>query len=107
MSIGFLALLAIIPIVVALILMVGMRWPATRAMPFAWGACVVCAIFGWDISILRLMALSIQGVIIAIGVLIIVFGAILILYTLEKSGGMETIQYGMQNVSRDRRVQAI
>lgn len=107
MSIGFLALLAIIPIVVALILMVGMRWPATRAMPFAWGACVVCAIFGWDISILRLMALSIQGVIIAVGVLIIVFGAILILYTLEKSGGMETIQYGMQNVSRDRRVQAI
>lgn len=107
MTIGFLALLAIIPIVVALILMVGMRWPATRAMPFAWGACVVCAIFGWDISILRLMALSIQGVIIAIGVLIIVFGAILILYTLEKSGGMETIQYGMQNVSRDRRVQAI
>ena len=107
MSIGFLALLAIIPIVVALILMVGMRWPATRAMPFAWGACVICAIFGWDISILRLMALSIQGVIIAIGVLIIVFGAILILYTLEKSGGMETIQYGMQNVSRDRRVQAI
>lgn len=107
MSIGFLALLAIIPIVVALVLMVGMRWPATRAMPFAWLACVVCAIFGWDISILRLAALSIQGVIIAIGVLIIVFGAILILYTLEKSGGMETIQYGMQNVSRDRRVQAI
>lgn len=107
MSIGFLALLAIIPIVVALVLMVGMRWPATRAMPFAWLACVVCAVFGWDISILRLAALSIQGVIIAIGVLIIVFGAILILYTLEKSGGMETIQYGMQNVSRDRRVQAI
>ena len=107
MSIGFLALLAIIPIVVALILMVGMRWPATRAMPFAWGACVVCAMLGWDMPILRIMALSIQGVIIAIGVLIIVFGAILILYTLEKSGGMETIQYGMQNVSRDRRVQAI
>lgn len=107
MSIGFLALLAIIPIVVALVLMVGMRWPATRAMPFAWLACVVCAVFGWDISILRLAALSIQGVIIAIGVLIIVFGAILILYTLEKSGGMETIQHGMQNVSRDRRVQAI
>lgn len=107
MSIGFLALLAIIPIVVALILMVGMRWPATRAMPFAWLACVICAIFGWDIPILRIMALSIQGVVIAIGVLIIVFGAILILYTLEKSGGMETIQYGMQNVSRDRRVQTI
>lgn len=107
MSVQFLALLAIIPIVVALILMVGMRWPATRAMPFAWLACCICAMFGWDISVLRILALSIQGVVIAIGVLIIVFGAILILYTMEKSGGMETIQYGMQNVSRDRRVQAI
>ncbi len=107
MSIGFLAFLAIIPILVALILMVGMRWPATRAMPFAWLACVLCAIFGWDIEITRLAALSLQGVVVAIGVLIIVFGAILILYTLEQSGGMETIQHGMQNVSRDRRVQAI
>lgn len=107
MSTSFLALLAIIPIVVALVLMVGMRWPATRAMPFAWLACAICALIGWDLEVLRVLALSIQGVIIAIGVLIIVFGAILILYTLEKSGGMETIQYGMQNVSRDRRVQAI
>lgn len=92
MSTAFLALLAIIPIVVALVLMVGMRWPATRAMPFAWAACFVCGMIGWKIEVLRLVALSIQGVIIAIGVLIIVFGAILILYTLEKSGGMETIQ---------------
>ncbi|MBD5641113.1 MAG: L-lactate permease [Desulfovibrio sp.] len=107
MSTAFLALLAILPIVVALVLMVGMRWPATRAMPFAWATCVVAGIYGWDLPILRLAALSIQGVIIAIGVLIIVFGAILILYTLEKSGGMETIQYGMQNVSPDKRVQAI
>lgn len=107
MSVSFLALLAIIPILVALILMVGMRWPATRAMPFAWLACALCAILGWDLPVMRVLALSIQGVIIAIGVLIIVFGAILILYTLEKSGGMETIQAGMQTVSPDRRVQAI
>ncbi len=45
--------------------------------------------------------------VVAVGVLIIVFGAILVLYTLEQSGGMETIQYGMQNVSRDRRIQTI
>lgn len=107
MSVPFLALLAILPILVALVLMVGMRWPATRAMPFAWLACVICAFLGWDITLTRILALSIQGVIIAIGVLIIVFGAILILYTLEKSGGMETIQYGMQSISKDRRVQAI
>lgn len=104
---SFLAFLAILPILVALILMVGMRWPATRAMPFAWLTCVLAAILGWDLPILRVAALSLQGVVIAIGVLIIVFGAILILYTLEKSGGMETIQAGMQDISPDRRVQTI
>ena len=41
MSIGILALLAIIPILVALVFMVGLRWPATRAMPLAWLVCVI------------------------------------------------------------------
>ncbi|MEE0816652.1 MAG: L-lactate permease, partial [Desulfovibrio fairfieldensis] len=107
MSIGMLALLAVIPIVAALVLMVGLRWPATRAMPVAWLACVICGLIGWNLDVMYLLALSLQGVVVAVGVLIIVFGAILILYTLEKSGGMETIQHGMQNVSRDRRLQAI
>lgn len=107
MSVGMLALLAVIPILVALVLMVGLRWPATRAMPLAWFVCAVSGVIGWKLDLLYLAALSLQGVVVAIGVLIIVFGAILILYTLEESGGMETIQHGMQGVSRDRRIQAI
>ena len=107
MSVGMLALLAVIPIVAALVLMGGMRWPATRAMPVAWLACVICGLVGWKLDVMYLAALSLQGVVVAVGVLIIVFGAILVLYTLEQSGGMETIQYGMQNVSRDRRIQTI
>lgn len=107
MSVGMLALLAVIPILVALVLMVGLRWPATRAMPLAWLVCAVSGVIGWKLDLLYLAALSLQGVVVAIGVLIIVFGAILILYTLEESGGMETIQHGMQGVSRDRRIQAI
>ncbi|MDO5483326.1 MAG: L-lactate permease, partial [Desulfovibrionaceae bacterium] len=75
MSVGMLALLAVIPIVVALVLMVGLRWPATRAMPLAWAACVVCGIVGWGLDAQYLAALSLQGVVVAVGVLIIVFGA--------------------------------
>lgn len=107
MSIGILALLAVAPIIVALVLMVGLRWPATRAMPVAWLVCVGCALVGWKLNLTYILALSLQGVVVAVGVLIIVFGAILILYTLQESGAMETIQYGMQNLSRDRRLQAI
>jgi lactate permease len=53
------------------------------------------------------LALSLQGVCGALSVLIIVFGALLILHTLQYSGGMETIQYGMRGISGDMRVQAI
>ncbi|SKA84902.1 lactate permease [Paucidesulfovibrio gracilis DSM 16080] len=107
MSIEVLALIAVLPIVLALVLMVGLRWPATRAMPLAWLTCALGGILAWKLPVGYVAALTVQGCISAIGILIIVFGAILILYTLQHSGGMETIQYGMQNISRDRRVQAI
>ncbi|MEG6549658.1 L-lactate permease [Desulfocurvibacter africanus] len=107
MSIGLLALVAVVPIALALVLMVGMRWPATRAMPVAWLAAAAGAIAVWNLPVGYVAALTLQGFITAIGILIIVFGAILILYTLRDSGGMETIQCGMQNISPDMRVQAI
>ena len=53
------------------------------------------------------MALSIEGTITAVGVLIIVFGALLIYYTMQYSGAMETIQAGMKKISPDKRLQAI
>ena len=107
MSLELLALVALLPILVALVLMVGMRWPATKAMPLSWLVCVLGAIGVWNLPAGYVTALTLQGIVTAIGVLIIVFGAIIILYTLQYSGGMETIQYGMQNVSRDKRIQAI
>lgn len=107
MSISVLALVALLPILVALVLMVGMRWPSTRAMPLSWLTCALGAFFIWKLPVGYITALTLQGFVVAIGVLIIVFGAILILYTLQYSGGMETIQYGMQNISRDKRIQAI
>ena len=104
---SLLALIALTPILVALVLMVGMRMPAAKAMPLAWLTCAAAALLAWQLPIEYVAALSVQGFIGAIDVLIIVFGALLILHTLQASGGMETIQYGMQNISRDMRVQAI
>ncbi|MFO8031384.1 MAG: L-lactate permease [Desulfohalobiaceae bacterium] len=107
MSVGILAVLAFLPILLALVLMVGMRWPATRAMPAAWLLAALIGVIVWSLPAGYIAALSLQGVMTAIGILIIVFGAILILMTLQQSGGMETIQSGMQGISPDMRVQAI
>lgn len=107
MSIGLLALVAFIPIALALVLMVGMRWPATKAMPVAWLACALGGVMIWQLPAGYVAALTLQGGVTAVSILIIVFGAILILHTLKYSGGMETIQCGFQNISPDPRVQAI
>ena len=107
MSTALLAFLAFIPILIALILMAGLRWPSTRAMPIAWLAGAVLAFAFWGQEPMRLVALSIQGTITAVGVLIIVFGALLIYYTMQYSGAMETIQAGMRRISPDKRLQTI
>ncbi|MDR1490560.1 MAG: L-lactate permease [Desulfovibrio sp.] len=106
-NITTLAVVAFLPILVALVLMVGMRMGAMKAMPISWLVCAVSALIFWKLPVSYIAALSIQGVISAVGVLIIVFGALLILHTMQYSGGMETIQYGMQTISRDMRIQAI
>jgi lactate permease len=107
MPIGVLAILGLIPIIIALVLMVGFRWGAMKAMPVAWLSCVLIALGFWKLPPLYLLAQSLAGVSNAASVLIIVFGALLILHTLQHSGGMETIQWGMQQISKDMRVQGI
>jgi lactate permease len=102
-----LALLALLPILTALILMVGFRLPATKAMPLAWFMAALSAFFVWKLDLLYILAISIHGAITAVGVMIIIFGALIILSTLKHSGGMETIQYGMQQITADSRIQVI
>lgn len=107
MSIALAALLAFLPILLALILMAGFRWPSTKAMPLSFLLAAAEAIIFWKLSALRVAALTLAGFWNAFGILIIVFGALLIYYTLQSSGAMETIQAGMQEITPDRRLQAI
>lgn len=107
MSSGTLALFAFLPIALVLVLMVGMRWPATRAMPLAWALCALLGALIWKMPPAFIAAATLAGFGSAVNVLIIVFGAILILYTLQAGGAMETISAGFLHISRDRRVQTI
>ncbi|WP_407330765.1 L-lactate permease [Enterovibrio sp. 27052020O] len=102
-----LALVAFSPIVVAAILLVGLNWPAKKAMPVAFGLTVLIALTFWDMSGNRVLASVLQGLGITIAVLWIVFGAIFLLNTLKHTGAITTIRNGFTNISSDRRVQAI
>ncbi|OEF09416.1 L-lactate permease [Vibrio genomosp. F10] len=107
MSETLLALVAFSPIVVTAILLVGLNWPAKRAMPVAFGLTVIIALFIWDMSTTRVLASVFQGLGITVSVLWIVFGAIFLLNTLKHTGAISTIRNGFTNISPDRRIQAI
>ena len=107
MSETLLALLAFSPIVVAAILLVGLNWPAKKAMPVAFALTVAIALFAWDMSSTRVLASVFQGFGITVSVLWIVFGAIFLLNTLKHTGAITTIRNGFTDISADRRVQAI
>lgn len=102
-----LALVAFSPILVAAVLLVGLNWPAKRAMPVAFLLTVFIALWGWQMSPTRVIASTLQGLVITVTVLWIVFGAILMLNTLKHTGAITAIRGGFTNISPDRRIQAI
>jgi len=87
--------------------MVGFLWPATRAMPIAWISAVVIGFAVWGMPGNWVAAASINGVITALTILWIVFGALLLLYTLQEAGAFDRINQGFAAVSDDRRVQIV
>jgi len=101
------ALLAFIPIVFCVVVMAVFNWPAKFAMPITWLITAILAYFFWSVDLLTLTAYSIAGLFSSIEVLIIIFGAILVMNTLKMSGGMVAINNGFRSISSDARVQAV
>jgi lactate permease len=106
-SLAFLALLALAPILAAAILLVGLRWPARRAMPVVYLVAAVIALAAWRMPAITIAASTIQGLFITFDILYIVFGAILLLNVLKHSGAVSAIRAAFTRLSTDRRVQVI
>jgi lactate permease len=107
MSLGLQAALAVFPILLAGVLLVGFRVPAKWAMPLVYVAAVLVATLAWQMSALWVAASSIQGLFLTLDLLIIIFGAILLLNILEESGGVAAIRRSFRTISDDRRVQVV
>lgn len=101
------ALLAFIPILLCVIVMAVFNCPAKIALPASWLLACIFGFFFWKMNIITLISYSISGLLNSLDVLIIVFGAILVMNTLKKSGAMSTINNGFKKVSVDARIQAI
>jgi len=101
------ALLALVPVLSILVFLVILRWPATRAMPIGYVITALIAYFVWKVPETEIAAASIKGVMICVNLMWIIFGAIVLLFTVRESGAIHTIRQGFLDISPDRRVQAI
>ena len=107
MSVATLSVLSLLPIITVALFLVILRWPASRAMPLSFGVALVLALAVWQVPAVQVVAASINGLIVALTLLYIIFGAILLLNTLQESGALRTIRQGFTDITPDRRVQVI
>ncbi|URI07835.1 L-lactate permease [Aquincola tertiaricarbonis] len=107
MELGLQALLAFTPIALSGVLLVGLGWSAKRAMPLVYVVTALIALTAWGVSFNRVLAATLEGIIITVQVLWIIFGALLLLNTLKHSGGIASIRSGFARISPDRRIQVI
>jgi len=107
MSIGVLAFLSLIPIAAVALFLVILRWPAAKAMPLSYLSAAALALWVWEVPAIQVAAASIRGLVVAFVLLYIVFGAILLLNTLQESGALKTIRRAFTEISPDRRIQVI
>lgn len=107
MSLGVQALLAATPILLGAVLLIGFRVPAKWAMPLVYVSAVAIALSAWEVEANRVAAASVEGLVLAGEILLIIFGAILLLNTLEQSGAVSAIRRSFHEISDDRRVQIV
>lgn len=100
-------LTAAMPVLAVLLFLVILRMPASRAMGLSLVLVMVLAWSAWQVPAVQIMASVLEGWVIASSILIIVFGAIVLLNTLKVSGAVEVIRDGFTQISPDRRVQTV
>lgn len=100
-------LTALTPILAILILLVVLRLPAQHALPLSLGLTALTAFAIWRMPALYIAASTLEGLIISVSILWILFGAVLLLNTLTAAGAVERIRAMFFAISPDQRVQAI
>ena len=106
-SVVVLAALASVPIAVAFVLLVGLRWSASRSMGVGWVIATILGVGYWQMEPTWWLAAAIYGALQALSIVLIVYGAILLMNYLELSGAISTIRWYFRGVEKDRRIQLL
>ncbi|WP_333720331.1 MULTISPECIES: L-lactate permease [unclassified Campylobacter] len=102
-------LLAFLPIVVILVMMIGFKLSSKLSLSVAMFLAIGIALSAFSVNAdgTSVLAYVLLGFMKAFDILVIIFGAILILNTMKYSGAMNSINNGFTKISTDRRVQVL
>jgi lactate permease len=98
---------ALMPVLSVAILLVALRMPAARAMPLALVITIVLAMLVWGVPGKQIAASTLEGLIIAASVVLIVLGALSFLGVMRSSGGLALIRLEFLKISPDSRIQML
>ena len=93
-----LALIAFIPILSVIIMMTVLNWSSKRALPLGWLLAALAAVIAWGMNPVDVLGYSVYGLLKALDVILIIFGAILLLNILKHSGAMDRISRGFNEI---------
>ncbi|GAA0604724.1 L-lactate permease [Virgibacillus siamensis] len=102
-----LLLVALSAIIAPFVFLVIFRQPAIKGMFFSAIIVIVLALLVWGMGGGIVTASILQGIHKALTILLILFGAIVLLNTLQHTGAVDRINEGFRNISSDMRVQVI
>ena len=100
-------ILTSLPLIIIFFLIVMLRWSAIRAALAALFSLLIIVIFVWQMPLEWILASSLKGFLISLEITIIIFGAIFFLNILRKTGLEKKFQKVIQEISADRRIQAL
>jgi len=94
--------LAVLPILVLLCLMIGLRWGVQRAGPVSWLAGLVVASLAFGLTPQVGWVSQARGVLLALYVLAVLWPALLLYNLVDQTGGIRALALGLQRVISDR-----
>ena len=101
------ALLAMLPIISALVMMTGFRIAPGKAIPAAFICCSILALAVWHVEPAAVAAAAISGTYKSMDIILTIFGAVLLLNVLKKGNAVTTINSSFNAVTRDSRIQIL
>lgn len=102
-----LAMVAIFPVLLALILMTAFKVSSGKSLTISWVLGAAIAIVVWKMDVRTVAAFSISGFISSLDIICIIFGATLLLNVLKQLRITTVLQIGFSSISRDRRIQTL